>query len=110
MQRRYKASEQLLLSELQVLLAEKRTYFAILRTGLAIVTLPLTVIVFLIATSSYHHIFDRSWLGIVTVGVLLGISFAGTYTSYKASRKIQTLNHHIDHVKKANRRIDDIIV
>lgn len=102
--------EQLLLSELQVLLAEKRTYFAVLRTGLAIVTVPFTLILFLIATASYHGIFEHPWFGTAAVVVLLGISTAGAFLFFQSSRKIQKLNEHIRAVERTNKRIDDIIV
>jgi|SRR3989344_1952697 len=105
-----KISEQLLLSELQVLLAEKRTYFAILRTGLAILTVPFTFMVFLIATASYHRIFEHVWLGASVITVVLGISASGAYLSYRASAKITKLNAHIRAAEKANKRIDDIMV
>jgi uncharacterized membrane protein YidH (DUF202 family) len=110
MQKRYKTSESLLLNELQVLLSEKRTYFSILRTGLAIVTVPFTVIIFLVATATYHHLFENTWFGAALIAILLGISVAGTYISYQASLKIGKLNNYIRTAEKHNKRIDEIIV
>ncbi len=44
--------ESTLMNRMQVILAEKRTSLSVLRTGLGLVTLPMTIVAFLITTSS----------------------------------------------------------
>ena|SRR3989344_7686050 len=103
-------SEQLLLAEAQVLLAEKRTYFSILRTGLAVITVPPTIILFLLATTPYHHIFDQVVTGVLVVGGLLLISGVGLYITINAQRKINRLDKMISRLEEQNQHIKDIII
>ncbi len=103
-------SEQILLSEIQVLLAEKRTIFAIFRTGMAVMTVPLTVILFLAATSEYHGLFSYLWLAIVIVGGLISVSFGGIVIIYNTQKKLHRINHMIVEIEKLDKRIDEIIV
>jgi hypothetical protein len=102
--------EQLLLGEVQVLLAEKRTYLSFLRTGSAVMTVPPTIVLFLIATASYHGIFNFFWLGVVVVSVLIGVSFGGLFISYQSYAKIRKINTIIGDIEKTNARVDQIVV
>lgn len=103
-------SEQLLLAETQVLLAEKRTYYALLRSAIAICTLPLTVIVFLIATAKSHGLFDNLWLSTVVVVVLAAICVTGVSLLARANRRIKRINHIVDKIKKENKRLAEIVL
>ncbi len=103
-------SEQLLLAEIQVLLAEKRTYYALLRSAIAIATLPLTVIVFLIATTKYHDLFNRPWLSTVVIIVLAAIVVTGISLGARANRKIKKLNGFVDKIKSENKRLAEIVL
>lgn len=102
--------EQLLLNEVQVLLAEKRTYYALMRSALAIFTLPLTVIVFLIATAGFHGLFTRSWLSVTVLVVLLLVSFFGISMVARANEKIKKINQLINIIKSENKRIAEIVL
>ena len=93
-------SEQLLLSEIQVLLAEKRTYYSLLRTGLGIGSIPFTVIIFLVATSQYHGIFNYAWLAGIILFALLIISIEGIKITYDSRKKISRLDKMIKTIKK----------
>jgi uncharacterized membrane protein YidH (DUF202 family) len=105
-----KVSEVTLLSEIQLLLSEKRTYFALLRTGLAVFTVPLTVIVFLVATSNYHKLFADSSISFVTIAALLIIAISGLSVFYIASRKLKNISQLIKRIKREDKRLSRIVV
>ncbi|MBI5153498.1 MAG: hypothetical protein HZA36_03520 [Parcubacteria group bacterium] len=102
--------EQLLINEVQLLLAEKRTYFSVLRTGIAISTLPLSIVVFLLATIKYHHLFDYSFTMIPLIGTLFLISFIGMYISHQANSKLRRIDALIKAIKRENKRMAEIIL
>lgn len=102
--------EQLLLNEVQVLLAEKRTYYALLRSAIAVFTLPLSVVIFLIGTAHYHGLFNRSWVSMVVMVVLLLISFAGISMVIKANEKIKKIHRMIETIKSENKRLAEIVI
>lgn len=103
-------SEQLLLQEIQVLLAERRTYYALLRTGTAIATLPLSILVFLLATVSYHKLFNHWWLALIVVASLLSASLIGVGLINQARRKLRKVTRLIRGIEHDNKRIADIMV
>lgn len=105
-----KPSEQLLLNEVQVLLAEKRTYYSLMRSALAIFTLPLTVVLFLISTAPVHGLFDKPWLSVTIMAMLLVISFTGITQVIRASEKIKKLHRMIEIIKTQNKRIAEIVI
>jgi len=105
-----KPSETTLLNEIQLLLSEKRTYFSLLRTGLTVFTVPLTVIVFLVATSQYHNLFGSSSIGTVTIIALFIISVSGLSVFFTASSKLKNVNHLITVIKKENKRVGEIVI
>lgn len=102
--------EQLLLNEIQVLLAEKRTYYALGRTGMTVVTVPLSVLVFLLATSKFHGVFDNWWLAVLVSGGLITLSLYGVIMLSQAQRKLRWINKHIWQIARQNERILRIIV
>lgn len=103
-------SEQLLLNEIQVLLAEKRTFYALLRSAIAIFTLPLTIIAFLLATAKYHGIFEKPWLSIVLVGVLILISLLGLSMILRANRHLKKVHNMIEKRRSENTRLSEIVI
>lgn len=109
-EKRGKRPETLLLSEVQVLLAEKRTYYSILRTGLAIITVPLSIIIFLIAAKDFHNLFQSFWLSLIIVGCLLAISIAGVYLVVKSSRKVKKIDRMILGIEKEDDRVDNLVI
>ena len=104
------ANEPLLINELQLLLAEKRTYFALLRTGIAVFTLPLTIIGFLLATSSYHRLFAQPAVAWLTISSLLLISTIGLWLTQHAGRKVHHLNDLINKIRGENDRLAELVV
>lgn len=102
--------EQLLLAEVQVLLAEKRTYLAIWRTGLATMTAPLGIIVFLVATASYHRLFEVVWLAAILLSGLLALFLGGIWLSYKAREKIGKIDRLVHNIRHENKRVAEIVV
>jgi intracellular sulfur oxidation DsrE/DsrF family protein len=65
--------------EVQILLSEKRTAHTTFRSGITVCVLPLTIISFLIATSSLYNIEKNSvMLALVLIGCLV-LMFFGTY-------------------------------
>ncbi|PIR87125.1 MAG: hypothetical protein COU11_02765 [Candidatus Harrisonbacteria bacterium CG10_big_fil_rev_8_21_14_0_10_49_15] len=105
-----KTDENLLLSEIQLLLAEKRTYYSLLRTGLAVFSVPLTVIVFLVATGPKHRIFDLFWIGALVIAALLVIAAVGLGIFIQAQRKVKRLDRIISTIKSESKRIAEIVV
>jgi len=103
-------SEQLLLQEMQVLLAEKRTYYSLLRTGLTVMSVPLSIIIFLLATTKYHKIFDHWWLALVVVGALICASMGGLVIFQRSQHKLRKINKMIHQRERENSRIAEIMV
>lgn len=103
-------SEQLLLTEVQVLLAEKRTYFALFRTGMAVVTVPLSVLVFLLATTKFHGLFDHWLLTVAAVVGLTAISLSGFVLVSQSQRKLRKINKLLRVIESQNERIARILV
>ncbi|MDP2629569.1 MAG: hypothetical protein Q8P45_02605 [Candidatus Harrisonbacteria bacterium] len=99
-----------LLSEVQLLFAEKRTYFALLRTGLAVFTLPMTIIIFLGATNSYHKVFANALVATSVITALGFVALIGLVMFFQAEHKIKYLNAIIGSIKKRDSRIRTIIV
>ncbi|MEZ4156362.1 MAG: hypothetical protein R3B52_00075 [Candidatus Paceibacterota bacterium] len=103
-------SEKVLLGEVQLLLAEKRTYFSLLRTGIAIFTFPLTVLAFLAATTQYHQIFERIFIGLPLTITLLLISVIGLMLFFNAEAKLKRLNMLLKDTISKNRRVSQMVV
>ncbi len=110
MERKKRAPEQLLLNEIQVLLAEKRTYYALLRSAIAVVTLPLTVVVFLLATTDYHGLFLKPWVSYSIIIMLLIIALFGLLLMLRANRRISKIHVMIQTIKSQNKRIAEIVL
>ncbi len=102
--------EQVLLSEIQVLLVEKRTYYAILRTGLGIITVPLTVIVFLVATTEYHKLFAYFWVGFVLIAIMLLMSLSGVTLFFHSRNKLRLIQKLVREIESKNKRVDEIVI
>ncbi len=102
--------EQLLLAEMQVLLAEKRTYYALLRTGMAVVTLPLSIVIFLLATAKYGGIFNHWWLATIVFAGLIAISLSGVGIMNHSQRKLRKIDRMIHVIEHENKRVDEIII
>ncbi len=102
--------KKVLLNELEVLLSEKRTYYSILRTGLAVITVPPTIIIFLLATSSHHGLFSQLYIGSITVISLSMLSVGGAATAYQAKQKIRRINKLINAIEEKDDRINEIII
>jgi uncharacterized membrane protein YidH (DUF202 family) len=108
--RAHQTPEELLLNEIQLLLAEKRTYLSLLRTGLAVFGAPLSIVVFLLATTNFHGIFENHLIGGVIIGTLIFISLVGLWIFFGADRKLTRINRLIYRIKNENKRVAEIIV
>lgn len=106
----HKPTEAVLLNEIELLLAEKRTYYSVLRTGFAIITVPLTVIIFLLATKDYHRLFSNKWSAIIVVVTLIVIVCIGIVLCVVGSNKIKKVDKAIHRVEKEDKRIENVIV
>jgi len=106
----HKLPEALLLSEVQLLLSEKRTYFSLLRTSIAVFGAPLSVILFLVATSNYHRLFDNNFITIMVIGGLIIISLIGLWLFYYAERKVSYINKLIKKIEAQDKRVADIVI
>lgn len=104
------ATEQVLINEMGLLLSEERTYYSILRTGIAIFTLPLSVIVFLLATRGYHGLLDTFWIGIVIIFTLILVAVLGAVIAVRADRKIRKVRKIIAHIRSENKRLAEIVI
>ncbi len=103
------SEEQLLLNEMQVLLAEKRTYYAMFRSGLTVFTMPLTVLGFLLATTTYHKFFSTTISATILVIGFLGISAIGLGSLVRAEHKLQRLEKYIRTAKGKSKRLQEIV-
>ena len=106
----HKPSEAVLLNEIELLLAEKRTYYSILRTGFAIITVPLTIIIFLLATKDYHRLFNHTWTTLIIILVFIIMIITGIFMAIGASNKIKRLNIVIQGIEKEDKRVEKIVV
>ena len=106
----HKPSERVLLDEIELLLAEKRTYYSVLRTGFAIITVPLTVIIFLLATKDYHKLFTHKWSSILVFVTFIIFVFIGIITCIIGSNKIKKVDKAILNIEKEDKRVENIIV
>lgn len=106
----HKPSEAVLLNEIELLLAEKRTYYSVLRTGFAIITVPLTIIIFLLATKDYHKLFMHKWTTILIIFVFISMVITGIIMAVAASNKIKRLNIVIQGIEKEDKRVEKIVV
>ncbi|MEI6237496.1 MAG: DUF202 domain-containing protein [Candidatus Saccharibacteria bacterium] len=106
----HKPTEQVLLNEIELLLAEKRTYYSVLRTGFAIITVPLTVIIFLLATKDYHRLFTHKWSAILVVVTFIVIVIIGIFVCIIGSNKIKKVDKAILRVEKEDKRVENIII
>jgi len=102
--------EPLLLNEVQVLLAEKRTYLASLRTGITAFTVPLSVVVFIIATVEYHNILRDIRLSALIIGGLMLLAMIGLYVAYRSERKIRQIHRLIDDIRSHNQHVAEIVI
>ncbi len=102
--------EQLLLAEMQVLLAEKRTYYALLRTGMAVITVPLSIMLFLLATAKYGGIFNHWWLATIVFAGLISTSLSGVWILNQSRRKLRKIDRMIHVIEHENKRLNEIIV
>lgn len=92
------------------MLAEKRTYYALLRTGMAVVTVPLSLILFLIATAKYHNLFNHWWLATLVMVGLVAASVGGVVVLNQARWKLRKIERMIRGIKHDNQRMSEIIV
>jgi uncharacterized membrane protein YidH (DUF202 family) len=102
--------EPLLLNEVQLLLAEKRTYLASLRTGITVFTVPLSVVVFVIATSEYHNILGDIRMSALIIGGLMILAMIGLYVAYRSERKIKKINRLVNDIRASNKHVAEIVI
>lgn len=104
------ATEQLLIAQTQLLLAEQRTNYAMLRTGITIFTLAPSVVVFLIATNNFHHVFDNYWLTGVCIGILAGLSAMGVMLAKQANTKIRKVGDKMKKMKSSDQLLAEFMI
>ena len=103
------SKEALKINELQLLLSEKRTSLSALRTGIALLALPLSVVSFLVATSSLYEVLQVLWLMgplLALCAVLVGL---GSYLVVRAIVRTQGFDRKIRSIEEADTVVRDLL-
>jgi uncharacterized membrane protein YidH (DUF202 family) len=97
------------LNELQLLLAEKRTALATMRTGITIFALPLSVVTFLIATSSFYNVFSVLPVLLPLAAVSGGLVLFGLHLIYSAFRTQRWIDRKMDGLRRSDRVVNSLV-
>jgi uncharacterized membrane protein YdbT with pleckstrin-like domain len=104
-----KASNEVIIGEVQLLLAEKRTSLSAMRTGIAVFALPLSVLSVLIATSKYYDVFQVMHLLLPLLAISLALVVLGSYLTVRAILRIRHYDRLIVELKRKHSRIAEFI-
>lgn len=110
MTKQVQVPEPVLIARLQLLLAEQRTNYALLRTGIAVFTFGPSVVLFLIATNGFHHLFEYYILSAIVVGLLAGVSTIGAMQARRANEKIRKVTKLMRRIKDQNEFLAEFLV
>jgi uncharacterized membrane protein YkgB len=102
-------NESMLINEIQLLLAEKRTSLSTMRTGIAVFALPLTVLSFLIVTSSFYKPADVATLLVVVFLLCAGLLGLGAYLMIRSFFRIHHYDRQIAAIKSRSELIAQIV-
>lgn len=102
-------SESTLMNRMQVILAEKRTSLSVLRTGIVLLTLPMTIVAFLITTSSFwdamsNLIYLIPLFTLNTFLAVLGLTLIG-----RAWRRIRNYDRAIELIKEHSKKLGHFV-
>lgn len=97
------------ISEVQLILAEKRTSLAMLRTGIAVLVLPMSVMSFLVATSTHYEIGDVWHILVPLLALCLGMVALAAYLILRAVLKLRNEDRLIKDIKRKHSRLAEFI-
>lgn len=92
--------ESVLMNRVQVILAEKRTSLAVLRTGIGLLTLPMTIVAFLVTTSSFWDPLENLVFLIPLFVLNTALAAMGIALVARAWRRIRNFDRAIEAIKK----------
>jgi uncharacterized membrane protein YidH (DUF202 family) len=98
-----------IIGEIQLVLAEKRTSLAMLRTGIAVLVVPLSVMSFLVATSSHYEIRDVWQILVPLLALCLGMVVLAGYLIARSVLKLRNEDRLIKDIKRKHSRIAEFI-
>ena len=93
--------ESFIFGRAQLVLAEKRTSLATLRTGIAVLVLPLSVISFLIATSTHYDFFQVLHLMLPILILCFALVLVGSYLIVNAIIRIHRQDKLLTELKQS---------
>ncbi|MCB2210742.1 DUF202 domain-containing protein [bacterium] len=88
------------MNRVQVILAEKRTSLAVLRTGIGLLTLPMTIVAFLVTTSSFWDPLENLVFLIPLFVLNTALAAMGIALVARAWRRIRNFDRAIEAIKK----------
>ncbi len=92
--------ESVLMNRVQVILAEKRTSLAVLRTGIGLLTLPMTIVAFLVTTSSFWDPLENLVFLIPLFILNTALATMGIALIIRAWKRIRNFDRAIEAIKK----------
>ncbi len=92
-----------------MILAEKRTYLASLRTGLALLAIPMGIVSFLIAMSSYYTFDTVLPLMIPLLAVCLILAGVGLYLIWRAIHRLHNADRQLIRLKDKHPRLSGLL-
>jgi uncharacterized membrane protein YidH (DUF202 family) len=97
------------IGEVQLILAEKRTSLAMLRTGIAVLVLPMSVMSFLVATSTHYEIGDVWQLLVPLLALCLAMVVLAAYLIVRSVLKLRNEDRLVNDIKRKHSRIAEFI-
>jgi O-antigen ligase len=101
--------EAVVINQIQLVLSEKRTALSFMRTGIAVFALPLSVLSFLIATSSYYDFATVMYLVVPLLTICTGLAILAFYLVFRALIKIRHYDRMIAKIKEEHTSIAKLI-
>jgi len=87
------------MTRIQLVLAEKRTSLSVLRTGMVLITLPMSIVAFLVTTSSYYDPMNNLVFLIPLFLLNTFLVVIGVMLVLRAWRRIKKQDRVIEHIK-----------
>ena len=97
------------LNEIQLLLSEKPTPLPALQAGIALLALPLSVVSFLVATSSLYVILEVLWLLAPLLALCIVLVGLGSYLVVRAIVRIRGFDRKIRSIEDADTVVRELI-
>jgi len=102
-------SESTLMNRMQVVLAEKRTSLSVLRTGIGLLTLPMTIVAFLVTTSSFWDATSNLVYLIPLFGLNTLLAVLGLILVIRAWTRIRNFDRAIEIIKQHSKKLGHFV-